>query len=161
MKTLWGETARRRRRSKRNVATPTSKISYSITGSDDCASNTKKGRYTMPDDMYRDYEEQIAFQYTQQQPRHHRDAQRLTNTTNAALPNRAQRAAAQRQAETEARQRNLRTNSRVPPDGLPRGRGRNHDDDYATAQPPRSALRHRPTNGADLEAIPGVQFHTH
>ena len=37
MKTLWGETARRRRGSKRNVATPTSKISYSITGSDDCA----------------------------------------------------------------------------------------------------------------------------
>ncbi len=66
----------------------------------------------MPDDMYEDYEEQIAFQYTQQQPRHHRDAQRLTKTTNAALPNRSQRAAAQRQAETEARQRNVRANSR-------------------------------------------------
>ncbi len=115
----------------------------------------------MPDDMYEDYEEQIAFPYTQQQPRHHRDVQRLTTTTNAALPNRSQRAAAQRQAETEARQRNVRANSRVPPDGLPRGRGHNHDDDYTTAQPPRSALRHRPINGADLEAIPGVQFHTH
>src|SRR5260370_7135752 len=111
----------------------------------------------MPDDMYEDYEEQLAFPYTKQQPRHHRDGQRLTNTTNAALPNGSQRAAAQRQAETEARQRNLR----VPPDGQPRGRGRNHDTDYATAQPPRSALRHRPINGADLEAIPGVQFHKH
>ena len=37
MKTVWGETVHWRRRSKRNVATPTSKISYSITGSDDCA----------------------------------------------------------------------------------------------------------------------------
>ena len=115
----------------------------------------------MPDDMYRDYEEQLAFQYTQQQPRHQRDAQRLPTTTNAALPNRSQRAAAQRQAETEARQRNLRGNMRVSPDGLPRGRGRNHDDEYAMAQPPQSALRHRPIDGADLEAIPGVQFHTH
>src|SRR5260370_18178504 len=111
----------------------------------------------MPDDMYEDYEEQLAFQYDQQQRRPHRDAQRLTNTTNAALPNHSQRAASQRQAETEARQRNLR----VPPDELPRGRGRNHDTDYATAQPPRSTLPHRPINGADLEAIPGVQFHKH
>ena len=115
----------------------------------------------MPDDMYEDYEEQIAFPYTQQQPRHHRDAQRLTNTTNAALPNRSQRATAQRQAETEARQRNVRANSRVPPDGLPRGGGRNHDADYTTGQPPRSALRHRPINGAGASTIPGVQFHTH
>src|SRR5260221_4282233 len=115
----------------------------------------------MPDDMYEDYEEQLAFQYDQQQRRPHRDGQRLTNTPNVALPNRSQRAAAQRQAETEARQRNVRANSRVPPDGLPRGRGRNHDADDATAQPPRSALRHRPINGADLEAIPGVQYHTH
>ena len=92
----------------------------------------------------------------------HRDAGRLPNTrTNGALPNREQRAAAQRQAELEARQRNVRGNSRVPPDGLPRGRGRSRDDEYATQQPPRSALRHRPINGADLEAIPGVQFHTH
>ncbi len=92
----------------------------------------------------------------------HRDAGRLPNTrTNGALPNREQRAAAQRQAELEARQRNVRGNSRVPPDGLPRGRGRCRDDEYATQQPPRSALRHRPINGVDLEAIPGVQFHTH
>src|SRR5258708_23274922 len=85
---------------------------------------------------------------------HHRDAGRLPNTrTNGALPNREQRAAAQRQAELEARQRNLRGNSRVPPDGLPRGR-RSRDDEYATAQPPRSVLRHRPINGEDLEAIP-------
>src|SRR5260221_4174734 len=93
---------------------------------------------------------------------HHRDAGRLPNSrTNGALPNREQRAAAQRQAELEARQRNVRANSRVPPDWLRRGRGRSRDDEYATAQPPRSALRHRPINGADLEAIPGVQFHTH
>src|SRR5260221_6196721 len=111
----------------------------------------------MPDDMYEDYEEQLAFQYDQQQRRPHRDAQRLTTTTNAALPNRSQRAAAQRQAETEARQRNLRANSRVPPDGLPRGRGRNHDDDYATQQPPRSALRFRPTNVPDMSTMRGVQ----
>ncbi len=108
-----------------------------------------------------EYEEQIAFQYDQQQRRPHRDAQRLTNTTNAALPNRSQRAAAQRQAETEARQRNLRANSRVPPDGLPRGRGRNHDDDYATQQPPRSALRFRPTNVPDMSTMPDVQYHKH
>lgn len=107
-----------------------------------------------------EYEEQIAFQYDQQQRRPHRDVQRLTTTTNAAPPNRSQRAAAQRQAETEARQRNLRGNSRVPPDGLPRGRGRNHDDDDATAQPPRSALRFRPTV-PDLEAISGVQYVKH
>src|SRR5260370_910092 len=119
--------------------------------------NIEGGWFTMPDDMYEDYEEQLAFQYDQQQRRPHRDAQRLTNTTNAALPNHSQRAASQRQAETEARQRNLR----VPPDELPRGRGRNHDTDYATAQPPRSTLPHRPINGADLEAIPGVQFHKH
>ena len=37
MRTLWGETVRQRCRSKRNVATLTSKIPYSITGSDDCA----------------------------------------------------------------------------------------------------------------------------
>src|SRR5260370_18827078 len=128
------------------------------------ASFTKnaKGRYTMQYNPYgEEYEEQIAFQYDQQQRRPHRDAQRLPTTTNAALPNRSQRAAAQRQAETEAKQRNVRANSRVPPDGLPRRRGRNHDADYATAQPPRSALRHKPINGADLEAIPAVQFDTH
>ena len=85
--------------------------------------------------MYEDYEEQLAFQYTQQQPRHQRDAQRLTNTTNAALPNRSQRAAAQRQAETEARQRNLRGNTRVPPNGLPRGRGRVREDEVYEQKP--------------------------
>ena len=37
MKTLWGETVRRRRRSKRNVAILTSTIPYSITGTgQDC-----------------------------------------------------------------------------------------------------------------------------
>src|SRR5258708_29888844 len=94
----------------------------------------------MPDDMYEDYEEQIAFPYTQQQPRHHRDAQRLTKTTNAALPNRSRRAAAQRQAETEARQRNVRANSRLPPDGLPRGRRRNHESDYSSPQQHRHEI---------------------
>src|SRR5260370_11504637 len=95
---------------------------------------------------------------------YHRDVEQLTNPRpNAALPNRNPRAAAQRQAETEARQRNLRGNCRIPPDGLPRGRGRNHDDDDATAQPPRSALRFRPTDGAGASTIPGVQVvqHTH
>ena len=118
----------------------------------------------MPDDMYRDYEEQIAFQFTQQQPRYQREVERLTNTgTNAVLPDRQQRAAVQRQAETEARQRNLCGNSRVPPDGLPRGRGRSREDDYAVQQPPRSALRFRPTDVPDTSTIPGVQFvkHTH
>jgi len=96
-------------------------------------------------------------------PRNHqRDAGRLPNIrTSGALPNREQRDAAQRQAELEARQRNLRGNSRVPPDGLPRGRSRSRDDEYATQQPPRSALRFRSTNGVDFQAIPGVQFHTH
>src|SRR5260370_3683445 len=95
---------------------------------------------------------------------YHRDVEQLTNTrTNAALPNRNPRAAAQRQAETEARQRNLRGNSRIPPDGLPRGRARNHDEDDATAQPPPSALPFRPTDGAGASTIPVVQprHHTH
>src|SRR5258708_3528770 len=95
---------------------------------------------------------------------YHRDVEQLTNTrTNAALPNRNPRAAAQRQAETEARQRNLRGNSRIPPEALPRGRGRNHDADDATAQPPRSALRFRPIDGAGASTLPGVQVvqHTH
>src|SRR5260370_3780847 len=131
-----------------------------------CASFTKnaKGRYTMQYNPYgEEYEEQIAFQYNQQQPRPHRDVQRLPNTTNAPLPNRKPRAAAQRQAETEARQRNLRGNSTRPPDALPRWRGRNHHDDDATAQPPRSALRFRPTDGAGASTIPGVPVvqHTH
>src|SRR5260370_12417244 len=112
----------------------------------------------MPDDMYEDYEEQIAFPYTQQQPRHHRDVQRLTNTTNAALPNRSQRAAAQRQPETEARQRNVRANSRVPPDGLPRGRGRNHDPDDATAQPPRPPLPTTPIHPTIIQPLPAIQI---
>ena len=38
MKTVWGQTVRRRRRSKRNVAILTSHIPYSITGTgEDCA----------------------------------------------------------------------------------------------------------------------------
>ena len=112
----------------------------------------------MPDDMYEEYEEQIGFRYTQQQPRSHRDVERLNNTgANEALPNRQQREEAKRQAEHEARQRNLHSNMHVPPNGLPRGRGRNRDDEYATQQPPRSALPYRPTG------IPDVQFvqHTH
>ena len=36
MKTLWGETVRRRRSKKRNVATHSSTTPYSITGSNDC-----------------------------------------------------------------------------------------------------------------------------
>ncbi len=111
----------------------------------------------MPDDTYGDYEEQIAFRYMQQQSWPHRDVQWLANTnTNAALPNRKQREAAQRQAETEARQRNLRGNTRVPPNGLPRGRGRVREDEVYE-QPPRSALPYRPIG------VPDVQFvqHTH
>jgi hypothetical protein len=100
-----------------------------------------------------EYEEQIAFQYDQQRRRPHRDVQRLTNTTNAPLPNRQQRAAAQCQAEIEARQRNLRGNSRVPPDGLPRGRGRSHDDDYVTQQPPRSAVRYKPQDTPEVQVV--------
>ena len=37
MKTLWRETVGRRRRRKRNVATLTSQIRYSITNGNDCA----------------------------------------------------------------------------------------------------------------------------
>ena len=37
MNTLWGETVRRRRNNKRNVAIRTSTLPYSITGSNDCA----------------------------------------------------------------------------------------------------------------------------
>ena len=114
----------------------------------------------MPDDIYEDYEEQIAFQYNQQQPRHQRDVQRFTNT-NAPLPNRQQRAAAQRQAEIEARQRNLRRNTRVPPEALPRGRGRSQVDDYAMHRPPRSAVRYTPNDVPDLATTPGVQFTHH
>ncbi len=115
----------------------------------------------MPDDMYGDYQEQIGFQFTQQ-PRHHRDVQWLPNTrTNEALPNRTQREEAKRQAEHEARQHNLHANSRMPLNSLPRGRSRNHDDEYVTAQPPRSALRHRPTDAPDMSTMPGVQYHTH
>src|SRR5258708_9660526 len=85
------------------------------------ASFTKnaKGRYTMQYNPYgEEYEEQIAFQYDQQQRRPHRDAQRLTNTTNAPLPNRNQRAAAQPQPATAARQPNFRPNSPKPPQAL-------------------------------------------
>src|SRR5260370_28517 len=111
----------------------------------------------MPDDTYGDYEEQIAFRYMQQQSWPHRDVQWLANTnTNAALPNRKQREAAQRQAETEARQRNLRGNTRVPPNGLPRGRGRMREDEVYE-QPPRSALPYRPIGVTDVQFVQ----HTH
>src|SRR5260221_575229 len=89
---------------------------------------------------------------------HHTDVKRLANTKkNSAFPNRSQREAAKRQAELEARQRNLGGNTRVPPDRLRRGRARGRDDEYATAQPPRSAIRFRATNGAGA-GIQGVQY---
>src|SRR5258708_39817671 len=104
----------------------------------------------MPDDTYGDYEEQIAFRYMQQQPRPHRDVQWLANTnTNAALPNRKQREAAQRQAETEARHRNLRGNTPETPKGLPRGRGPGGENEVYE-QPPRSALAYRPIGRPEL-----------
>ncbi len=103
------------------------------------------------------YVEQTGFPH---QP-HQRDVQRLTNThTNAPLPNRQQRAAAQRQAEIEARQRNLRGNTRVHSAALPRGRGRNQDDD-AMQRPLRSAVRYTPNDAPDLANTPGVQFAHH
>ncbi len=111
----------------------------------------------MPDDIYEDYEEQIAFQYKQQQPRHHRDVQRLTQAKNNTLvPTRQEIAAAQRQAEARVRQRNLRSYTTVPP----RVRGNRQEDDELERSP-RSAIRYSPNNIADIEHIPGVQVQRH
>ena len=89
---------------------------------------------------------------------HHRDVKWLATTrTNEALPTRQQREEAKRQAELEARQRNLGGNMRVPPNGLPRGRSRRGEDEYATQQTPRSALPFRPTGVPDFQVVQ----HTH
>jgi hypothetical protein len=61
-------------------------------------------------------------------------------------------AEAKRQAEREARARNLRGNSRVPPDAYPKVRQRAareddefyEDEDLYTQRPPRSAVRYQP-----------------
>ena len=78
----------------------------------------------------------------------HRPVKHLGNAEQAIL---AQRLAKQ-QAETRARQRNLRGNSHVSPDALPRGRQQPvqqeddelYGDEDLSTHPPRSAFKYQP-----------------
>ena len=94
-------------------------------------------------DEYVQYLEARLADSQNQKKTSHRDVQRLTNTTgNAPLPTRQQIAAAQRQAESEARQQNLRAGVQRPtlpkvrsaPTRQPQSLG---EDDYDDVWPPR------------------------